>query len=436
VGGMNLWMGLFNLMPLRVRLGSYMLQSDGAQILTVLRTGAASSDPTSPLSALQTFRELWQAVGDKQMLYAHLIAVGDFWVSVGDAERGGELLAEARALSFEPLAAWRSYGILVEAEAALERDDTERAAVVLARAEEEFRLLGHEAGLLLARRAGAELLRRRGEAAAALAALDALAAHRLVRKRMSLRCLLLGQRVVCHCDLADGDPEPLLAEYASVPMPHRSLIADMETFQAAARWRLRRGEGERAAQAYERALTAVRGLDVRMAGADQERFRMVKAPVIAETQQCLRTLGRDEEAARLDAFFPTAEERSRRVREARERRASQSARWGAALLGFNFAVILLLATAASGGAFFAPNASRASPQTAGFFAMFLLVVLTISTGFGVLAGLVLGGLGRLIKEIKGLAGITVLLCGWAPWVMWLTAFALDVFLRAMTRSAP
>ena len=133
VGGVNLWMGLFNLLPIRVRLGSYTLHSDGAQILTVLRTGATSPDPTSPLSSLQAFRELWQATGDKQMLYAHLIAAGNFWVSVGDMERGGELLAEARALPFEPLAAWRSYGILVEAEAALERNDLERAAVVLRR---------------------------------------------------------------------------------------------------------------------------------------------------------------------------------------------------------------------------------------------------------------------------------------------------------------
>ncbi|HBI44589.1 MAG TPA: hypothetical protein DDY78_17330 [Planctomycetales bacterium] len=448
LGGMNLWLGVVNLIPARIRLGSYTLRSDGALILTVLRTGSPSSDPTLPLSSLQAFRELWQATGDRHIQYAHLLAAAEFWISLGDAGRGGELLAEARALPFEPLPAWQSYGLLVEAEGALERDDIERTGIALAQAEEQFRLLGHEAGLLLTSRVGAELLRKRGEAAEALRTLEALTAHPLVRRQASLRSLLLAQRVVCHCDLSSGDPEPLLAEYAALPKLYRSPVADVETFQSAACWRLRNGDGVRAAQAYARALTAVSDLDAKMTGDDQERFRLAKAPLAAEAQQCLRALGRAEEAARLDSFFPSPEERVRQAQEVRGRRDARRARWGAALLSFNFAVILLTLGGAGVEAILWPGAPSVSPRHKGtelfdllreyfgFSTLLLLVLLTFSTLFGALMGLVLGGLGRLVKEVKGLAGIVVLLCAWTPWVMWLTTLALDFSLWATWRSGP
>jgi membrane-associated protease RseP (regulator of RpoE activity) len=445
LGGINLWMGVDNLIPFQFRVGSHTLRSDGALILTVLRTGSASSGPTQPLSSLQAFRELWQATGDVHILYAHLLAAAQCWISLGDAGRGGELLAEARALPFEPLPVWRTYGMLVEAEVALGKDDTERTGVALGRAEEQFRLLGHEVGLLLTTMVGAELLRQRGEAAEALRPLEALAAHPLVRKRASLRSLILAQRLVCYCDLSGGDPEALLTEYAALPKLYRSLVVDADTFQSAARWRLRQGDGERAAQAYAQALTAVSALDATVTGADRERFRLAKSDLLAEAQQCLRTLGRAEDAARLDAFFPSPEERTRQAKEARERLDARRARWGAALLGFNFAVILLILGAAGAVAIFWPDVSRQAKgadlfgllrQCFGFFAMYLLVLLTFSTLFGALAGLVLGGLGRLMKGAKGLAGICVLLCALTPWVMWLAVLLMDFFLWATWRSGP
>jgi hypothetical protein len=441
-------MGVANLIPFQFRVGSHTLRSDGALILTVLRAGSASFDPTLSLSSLQAFRPLWQATGDVHILHAHLLAAAEFWISLGDAGRSGELLAEARALPFEPIPAWRAYGLLVEAEVALERDDTEKTGVALAQAEEQFRQRGHEAGLLLTSRVGAELLRQRGEAAEALRTLEALAAHPLVRRQASLRSLLLAQRVVCHCDLSSGDPEPLLAEYAALPKLYRSPVADVDTFQSAARWRLRHGDSVRAAQAYARALTAVSSLDAKMTGVERERFRLAKAPLVAEAQQCLRTLGRAEEAARLDGFFPSPEECVRQAREARGSLYARRARWGAALLGFNFAVILLMLGAAGAVAIFWPDAPGVSRQAKGadlfgllrqcfgFFAMYLLVLLTFSTLFGALAGLVLGGLGRLMKGAKGLAGICVLLCALTPWVMWQAVLLMDFFLWATWRSGP
>ena len=208
----------------------------------------------------------------------------------------------------------------------------------------------------------------------------------------------------------------------------------METFQAAARWRLRRGEGVCASLR-----TGIEG---------------GKRPRREDGRGRPRTLshGQGSYGSRSARVFANAGPRrgsgaARRLLSLRrgtrpagprgaERRASQSAHCRRGMLGFNFVVILLLARTASGGGFFSPDASGASPQGPGFFVMFLLVVLTISTVFGALAGLVFGGLGRLIKEIRGLAGIIVLLCCWAPWVMWLTAFAMDVLVRAVTRSAP
>ncbi len=390
VGGINLWLGFANLIPFRFRVGSHTLRSDGALILAVLRTGLTSTDPTLPLSSLQTFRELWQTTGDKYVLYAHLLAAAEFWISVGDAGRGDELLAEARAIPFERLPSWRLYGLLVEAESALERDDTERTGVVLATAEEQFRLLDHEAGLLLTRRVRAELLRERGETAEALRTLESLTVHPLVQSQGALRSLFLAQRIVCHCDLSSSDLEPLLAEYEALPKLYRSPVADVDTFQSAARWRLRHGDGERAAQTYALALTAVSVLDAKLTGVDRERFRLAKAPLVAEAQQCLRTLGREEDAARLDAFFTLPEERIRKVREARERRAARRARWGAALLGFNFAAILLILTVASAGGNFMPDAPGVYRQTEGVelfgflrqhfgFSIILLLALLIFT---------------------------------------------------------
>jgi hypothetical protein len=185
-----------------------------------------------------------------------------------------------------------------------------------------------------------------------------------------------------------------------------------------------------------------------MIGADQERFRIAKALLPAEAQECLRALGRAEEAARLGAFFPSPEERLRQAREARGRRAARLGRWGGALLSFNFAVILLMLGAAGVGAVLWPSAPGVSRQDKGvelfgllrqcfgFFALYLLVLLTFSTLFGALVGLMLSGLGRLVKGIKGLAGICVLLSALTPWVMWLTALMIEVFLWANKRSGP
>jgi hypothetical protein len=448
VGGMNLWMGYVNLIPLRVRLGSHVLRSDGALILTVLRTGSTSAGPTQTLSTLQAFRELWRATGDRHILYAQLLAAAECWVSLGDAVRGSELLAEARALPFEPFPVWRAYGLLVEAKVAMGRDDTEQARPALAQAEEQFRLLGHDAGLLLTSMVSSVRLREGGEVSEALRPLEALAAHPLVRRRASLRSMLLAQRIVYHCELSGGDPEPLLAEYVALPQLYRSPTLNALTFQTAARWRLHHGDGERAAQTYVLALAALSALDAKLTGADQERFRLAKEPLVAEAQQCLRTLGREEEAARLDSFLTLPEQRIRQARETRERQAARRAWWGAALLGFNFAAILLIGGAASGGGIFTPDPPGVYRQMEGvdvfgflrqhfgFSIILLLALLIFTTLFGALAGLVFGCLGRLTKGAKGLAGIIVLLCAWTPWVMWLATLVLDFVLWSLTPSGP
>ena len=315
-GGVNLLIGLANLIPYRFRLGTHILQSDGSLILTVLRSGSTSSGSTQILSTLQAFRELWQATGDLHILHVQLLAAAEQWVSLGDAGRGGELLAEARALPFEPLPAWRAYGLLTEAKVALGRDDPEGAALVLTKAEEQFRQLSHEAGLLLTRLVGEALLRRRGEIGEALRTLEVLAAHPLVRSRASMRSLLLAQRIGCLCSLPDGDPETLLDEYAALPSSYRSPVADIQVFQSAAR-RRRRDQGEGTEQAYVQALAAVDAIDAGMIGADQERFRLAQTPLVAEARECLRERGRAEDAAKLDAFFPTPKERRRKRRETR-----------------------------------------------------------------------------------------------------------------------
>ena len=81
-------------------------------------------------------------------------------------------------------------------------------------------------------------------------------------------------------------------------------------------------------------------LDTSLTGVHQEHFRLAHRPLIAEAQTCLRDLGCEAEAARLDTFFPTPEERTRQALEKKKRRDSLMLRWGLVALVINAVVLL------------------------------------------------------------------------------------------------
>ena len=206
LGGLNLLFAIVNLIPFQFQVGAVRFRNDGLLILNVLRSGSNLIGPGEAISILGAFRELWTATGNYHVLHTYLLMTASSHVSLGDAARGNDLLSEARSLPFEPIAPFRTYEDLVEAEIALGQEQPDGAALALAKAEERFRALGHETGLVLVSLTRATALHRGGQHAEAMQLLDLLARHPLVQRHVLVRSLLLVKRLECSLDLPGAEP--------------------------------------------------------------------------------------------------------------------------------------------------------------------------------------------------------------------------------------
>jgi WD40 repeat protein len=305
---LNAVLGFSNLIPFHSQIGTAELRTDGGLIWQVLRGGALGGMAPSRIKMVGALRNLWVSIGDHLGLYVHLLGAATAWRDLGDVGRAEELAAEADAVPVEHTPFTRAFDSVVRAGLARAPGRFDESARLLDAAEEGFRVLGHEAGLFLVSFGRAELLLARGQAAEAVTALDALAAHALVRSRPALQVALLESRLCARAALPDGaGVDELRAEYARRRRSYPSPTRDLRIYRALARLEVRRQDGAAAASAYRAALTAAEQLHAQFTDpADQERFARCMASLLVEAETSLRQLGQEVEAGQLATCFAAA----------------------------------------------------------------------------------------------------------------------------------
>jgi hypothetical protein len=437
-GGLNALALLINLLPFTVRVGPAQFRTDASVIFQVLRDGSGPVFGARIVNVLRNVRPLCEGVGDLHCLHDCLVLAADSWAEwLGDAGHAEELLAEARGLPVRPTPALGILRDLVAGEARMRVRDFAGADRLLGKAEELSRRAGEAGGLLLVRLCRVESLQERGETAAALRLCDELDADPLIVRNRFLRDGLLVRRLLCQCALPDGNPEGLLPGYEAVPARRRLPGRDLMVYQALARHRRRHGDAGGAAEAYGKALAAVRSLDEILFGDDRERFRRARAGLVREARDCLVEAGREEEASRLEHFFPSPQEQEEKQAKARWQkeqalRFSQRRylRWGLGLTLFNVCVVawLIALSAWRQADELPPVRELVNPWEArhfvadefGAWASVLTILLCLSTALTLVFGLILAAVGWLSGGLRRGWGV-ILLPAAFPWLLWATA---------------
>jgi hypothetical protein len=338
---LNLAAGVVNLVPFNSQIGTLELRTDGGKIRQVVRGGLPPTSAPERLQAVAVLGPLQGAIGDHLGLYSRLLNAALAWVELGDAGRAEALCAEAEALPLELTPRTRGTGAIVRAAVFCRAGRLDECARALDSAEAAFREQGGKRRLFLVSCARAELLVSEGRAAEGAKALDALAAHALVAADPVLHLALLESRLGARAALPDGDGvEELRAEYERRRGRFPSLTRDRHVYRTLGQWYARRQDWARAGLAYGEALAAVRKLYALLADkADQECFAQGQAALLAEAGDCLRQLGKAEDAEKLATFFTAPEARAPTPAEVRQTRGR---RLGWALTAVNALVAVAL----------------------------------------------------------------------------------------------
>ncbi len=431
-GGINLFLVLRGAVPLRLQVGPVVSTSDGYRIL-LSWLGRPLSSPGDAFRTLESVAPLLREVGDLHHLRACIVQAAEFWCGLGDAIRAGELLEEARAIPIDPLPPFRSYETLVRASVASAAGDQEKAEILCREAQQEFLRLNHHNGVLLSAIAMGWLILWRGdpvEIRSYYQRAEPMLSARQGRRPGSASCTRL---LACLRAFSEGtDADGFVVAYEAMPAYLRSPFQDLQVYRFAAISFARAAGPDKAAAAYVRALAAITVLDRTFAAADRERFRLAQLGLITETQAVLRSIGRSEEALRLNTFLPSPAEIAQREREAGERRErfwNRLLRLGPALVLFNIGAI-------ASSLVIAYVVNTVAPERVGraegsgllflidhldtllsFPVAFLVMWLTVFTGFAVAFAMPLRAVSRWLPVLRHPAAFFVLLFSIVPWIV-------------------
>src|SRR5262249_26125339 len=146
----------------------------------------------------------------------------------------------------------------------------------------------------------------RADVGAALAKLTELDNHTLVRQYTDLQAELLCLRLVLRAE-AGEDPRPFLKIYEDPSRYFSSSARDLRIYGALARMHARRNDWEAAQQAFAKALTAAQAIYLELTDtSDRLSFIEGQEMLFAEMRTCLRALGKEEEAGRVEARVTTS----------------------------------------------------------------------------------------------------------------------------------
>jgi tetratricopeptide (TPR) repeat protein len=337
------------------------------------------------------------------------------WTALGDCKCATELCAEADRLSVGHSSQSRALWALARAHVHLETGQSEDCAAALDEAEALFSNRSDEGGQFLVSWLRALLLVRQGDAATALARLEALQNHPVVARHADLRASLLESRLQAAVELSDeARIEQLRGYYELLRVRYPSLVRDLTVYRTLARVYVKRSDWSKAERAYRQAILAAQHLRGSLLAQDRERFLRCQEPLLQEAAACLQHAGKEGEAEELRQAFagPKALKRARLLaREYWNRRYHRS---GLALGLMNlicgFAAVIL--------AFVAwPSPPRLEGRDAQAFILAAGVILSA-------AGVVAGGcwaafrlLERPTTAVRGAGGPLTLVLGAVPWVV-------------------
>jgi hypothetical protein len=322
-----------NFIPMRVRIGTFTMRSDGRLMLDFLRRGSIETPIRDLVHTIEGLRGLWTRVGDTLILRCTLLGQAIKWVELGACEPARHSWEESESLPSEPWSWLQAYRLLVQAEVASASGSQQVAQQAITRAEELFAAEDHIEGLFLIAMARVNIHLREGDIQAARTRLAELAKHPLAIRRPAL-----GAWVGIHLlRLAANLPAPDLAamegEASQILRRHPSLGLERRFYHTLAHAAAAGGDVTRAQRAYQAALTAAEQL---YAGWTHEPSRLAfiasQAALIADARTYFETQGLSGEAEKLKEMFPTPKEAQRRQREAAERRTRRQhrlLRWAA-----------------------------------------------------------------------------------------------------------
>jgi hypothetical protein len=332
--------------PYRLRVGAAVARSDGYAILNAW-LGRTETSPATELASTEALCALFRETADFRGLRANLVRTADVWCKLGDPGRAKQLIDSAEATSVEPLPAHRAYEKLVRASIASEAEQLEDAETLCRAAIKDFLELNHANGLLLAEIVRGGLLRKRGDGQEVAEYYKNLAANPTILKHRQFGEAYRRRFLACQHGFLEGrGTEAVLSSYEAAPARQRSSYQDLQTYRSAARRFAQTGTHALAAAAYAQALEAIAALDKTFTKTDRKQFRLAQAGLIVEAQAELRALIREEEAARLDSFFPSIPEdgcSEKAAGDQRDTRWGRLLRWGSVLSVFNIAVVVVLA---------------------------------------------------------------------------------------------
>ncbi len=412
VAWVNAVLACVNLIPLRGRIGTATVRSDGWHLLKIWRSGSPPTPAPLTIQMLDAFRPLWTATGDTLALRVFLASAAESWACLGELGRAEELVAEAESLPPPDVPGLAALGTVVRAGVAIEAGRLAEAAEAIDAAEGDYRALGHEGGQFSAALLRARLRRHAGDAPGACDSLEALAAHPALVGHPARAASFVAERLITA--IAAGDAEAvasLRARYERARAGHPSTATDLTVFAELARFAAARDDWADAAPLYRRAMEAVASLAKSWnVPGERARFLESRAALLEEAREALRMTGGDPDEA--ERLIPKAGPPTPADLEARDRR----------LRRVGYRVLVVNAACAAGVIWLGAEVGLRA------FGVFVVVPLafTLFTAAGVGYLAFDRTVGRFIPPLRRSGGAVILMMGGMAWLCAIMALVMAV----------
>jgi hypothetical protein len=305
-GGINALFAVGNLVPIRCRIQSSVLYSDGALVLHVLRAGRFPATSGNTIALVALLRGLLEETGNRFMHTVYFLAAAGAWRSLGSVTRAEQCLAEATALAANDFPELDGLFALARATVSTAADRLDDAASALGQAEAFYTAQRHEAGQFYVSVYRAEYLNHKGEAFAAAAELEQLAAVPAVQHRPVVRLEWLVAQARVHAVLPSDDRVAALrAEYDALRLRFPSAERDLEVYRSMAVRAGGRDDWAAAAADFRRAVDAAKTIHRSLPGTeDRAHYLECQLRSLLEpARECFRRLGRSQEVDDIDSLI-------------------------------------------------------------------------------------------------------------------------------------
>ena len=404
---------LINAFPFQAKMEKILVNSDGAQMLALLRGQQNDALPGMVIRHTATVIPLLTVIGDANSLYEYLIAEANAYAQCGDKQTATRLYEHALGL---PMPAWafrRAHALLVESTLASLRGEEQARSAALDRAAQQFGDLDNEVGAWLTGVSQAEILLK-SQPDAACQALTRLADAPVVRRHKTLQRHIELLQLQAAVEVGSEDISRLFSAYEATRKRGSSTVGEANVCGAMAQWAERNGNWQKAETYRRRALQAVITIyracpDVKIRAA----FAESQSDFIAAMQNCLRHTGKTEEAEKLSGAFSDIDIATRHQTENEARRKQAAMRQNRWLDGVSGIIFL------AGIAYGQIGADRAAQDRQRVIehgnCLLLVFLAGLTGGFAV----ILYSLRRVLPNFQQHGGKPSLALSLAPWAIYL-----------------